>query len=257
LAAPRVYPALVNASAPHPHVHNNRQAGSEQAAGEEEGAPTTRIDRGRMDAKAKSEKRVVYVGTCMCAPAITSCIVWTADRLHRHATRSRAKEQMQQPASIPMHKIDSFHAYDPDTHTKHHAAGGLAEDCTEEMLHAAFIPFGDIVEVTIPKDFKESACRRRLMVCLLIRWGRGRSALPRFGSAGMLAWVHMIGKAAKQSPTPNQRRRPPLPFVFLPPHTDTTRGFGFVHYESAEDAAAAIDNMEGAWCKVSSQYCTQ
>ncbi len=24
------------------------------------------------------------------------------------------------------------------------------------MLHAAFIPFGDIVEVTIPKDFKES-----------------------------------------------------------------------------------------------------
>lgn len=34
--------------------------------------------------------------------------------------------------------------------------GGLAEDCTEEMLHAAFIPFGDIVEVTIPKDFKES-----------------------------------------------------------------------------------------------------
>uniref|UniRef100_I2CRH6 RRM domain-containing protein n=1 Tax=Nannochloropsis gaditana (strain CCMP526) TaxID=1093141 RepID=I2CRH6_NANGC len=60
--------------------------------------------------------------------------------------------------------------------------GGLDEQCTEEMLHAAFIPFGDIVEVNIPKDFKEN----------------------------------------------------------------TTRGFGFVHFESAEDAAAAIDNMEGA-----------
>ncbi len=32
-----------------------------------------------------------------------------------------------------------------------------------------------------------------------------------------------------------------------PTHTaDTTRGFGFVHYETAEDAAAAMDNMEGA-----------
>jgi hypothetical protein len=36
------------------------------------------------------------------------------------------------------------------------SSGGLDEKCTEEMLHAAFIPFGDIVEVNIPKDFKES-----------------------------------------------------------------------------------------------------
>lgn len=34
--------------------------------------------------------------------------------------------------------------------------GGLDEEVTVEILHAAFIPFGDIVEVNIPKDFKES-----------------------------------------------------------------------------------------------------
>lgn len=34
--------------------------------------------------------------------------------------------------------------------------GGLDEEATEEIVCAAFIPFGDIVEVNIPKDFKES-----------------------------------------------------------------------------------------------------
>ena len=34
--------------------------------------------------------------------------------------------------------------------------GGLDEAATEEIVHAAFIPFGDIVEVNIPRDFKES-----------------------------------------------------------------------------------------------------
>ena len=31
--------------------------------------------------------------------------------------------------------------------------GGLDATVTEEILHAAFIPFGDIREVSIPKDF--------------------------------------------------------------------------------------------------------
>ncbi|CAM9694887.1 unnamed protein product [Discosporangium mesarthrocarpum] len=30
--------------------------------------------------------------------------------------------------------------------------GGLEESVNEEVLHAAFVPFGDIVEVNIPKD---------------------------------------------------------------------------------------------------------
>jgi hypothetical protein len=37
-------------------------------------------------------------------------------------------------------------------------SGGLDEQVTEEILLAAFIPFGDIVEVNIPKDFKDSEC---------------------------------------------------------------------------------------------------
>ena len=31
--------------------------------------------------------------------------------------------------------------------------GGLSEEATEETLHAAFVPFGDVKEVNIPRDF--------------------------------------------------------------------------------------------------------
>ena len=57
--------------------------------------------------------------------------------------------------------------------------GGLAEEVDEKVLHAAFIPFGDITDVQIPMDYA----------------------------------------------------------------TEKHRGFGFVEFELAEDAAAAIDNM--------------
>lgn len=57
--------------------------------------------------------------------------------------------------------------------------GGLAEEVDEKVLHAAFIPFGDITDVQIPMDYT----------------------------------------------------------------TQKHRGFGFVEFEFAEDAAAAIDNM--------------
>jgi peptidyl-prolyl isomerase E (cyclophilin E) len=58
---------------------------------------------------------------------------------------------------------------------------------TEELLHAAFIPYGNIQEVQIPRDFKEN----------------------------------------------------------------TNRGFGFVQFYSEEDAAAAMDNMDGSELEVS------
>ncbi|KAJ9596561.1 hypothetical protein L9F63_012394, partial [Diploptera punctata] len=57
--------------------------------------------------------------------------------------------------------------------------GGLAEEVDEKVLHAAFIPFGDIMDIQIPLDYE----------------------------------------------------------------TEKHRGFAFVEFESAEDAAAAIDNM--------------
>ena len=62
-------------------------------------------------------------------------------------------------------------------------AGGLAEEVDEKVLHAAFIPFGDIMDIQIPLDYE----------------------------------------------------------------TEKHRGFAFVEFESAEDAAAAIDNMVRIW----------
>ncbi|CAF3942027.1 unnamed protein product [Rotaria sordida] len=57
--------------------------------------------------------------------------------------------------------------------------GGLAEEVDEKILHAAFIPFGDIFEIQLPIDYE----------------------------------------------------------------TQKHRGFAFVEYETADDAASAIDNM--------------
>ncbi|XP_004851092.1 peptidyl-prolyl cis-trans isomerase E isoform X3 [Heterocephalus glaber] len=57
--------------------------------------------------------------------------------------------------------------------------GGLAEEVDDKVLHAAFIPFGDITDIQIPLDYE----------------------------------------------------------------TEKHRGFAFVEFELAEDAAAAIDNM--------------
>ncbi|XP_048759992.2 peptidyl-prolyl cis-trans isomerase E-like [Ostrea edulis] len=57
--------------------------------------------------------------------------------------------------------------------------GGLAEEVDEKTLHAAFIPFGDILDIQVPLDYE----------------------------------------------------------------TEKHRGFAFVEFELAEDAAAAIDNM--------------
>lgn len=34
--------------------------------------------------------------------------------------------------------------------------GGLSPEVSEELLHATFIPFGDIKSIQIPKDFSES-----------------------------------------------------------------------------------------------------
>jgi RNA recognition motif-containing protein len=61
--------------------------------------------------------------------------------------------------------------------------GGLDNAVSEQTLHAAFIPFGDIAEISLPKPELKS-------------------------------------------------------------NTDPHRGFGYVEFESAEDAKEAIDNMD-------------
>ena len=37
---------------------------------------------------------------------------------------------------------------------KHLYVGGLAEEVDQKVLQAAFIPFGDIVEINMPIDYK-------------------------------------------------------------------------------------------------------
>lgn len=34
------------------------------------------------------------------------------------------------------------------------ATGGLAEEVDEKVLHAAFIPFGDLIDIQIPLDYE-------------------------------------------------------------------------------------------------------
>jgi len=36
----------------------------------------------------------------------------------------------------------------------HYIAGGIPEDVDEKVLHAAFIPFGDIMDIQIPLDYE-------------------------------------------------------------------------------------------------------
>lgn len=37
--------------------------------------------------------------------------------------------------------------------------GGLAEEVDEKVLHAAFIPFGDLIDIQIPLDYETGEIR--------------------------------------------------------------------------------------------------
>lgn len=38
-------------------------------------------------------------------------------------------------------------------------SGGLAEEVDEKVLHAAFIPFGDVTDIQIPLDYETGKVR--------------------------------------------------------------------------------------------------
>ena len=41
----------------------------------------------------------------------------------------------------------------------YHISGGLAEEVDEKVLHAAFLPFGDIIDVQVPLDYETGLFR--------------------------------------------------------------------------------------------------
>lgn len=46
--------------------------------------------------------------------------------------------------------------------------GGLAEEVDEKIIHAAFIPFGDIIDINIPLDYESGQYSVRLCVSLIM-----------------------------------------------------------------------------------------
>lgn len=50
-------------------------------------------------------------------------------------------------------------SYRPDNLILVFFSGGLAEEVDEKVLHAAFIPFGEIVDVQIPLDYESEKHR--------------------------------------------------------------------------------------------------
>lgn len=46
-------------------------------------------------------------------------------------------------------------------------SGGLAEEVDEKVLHAAFIPFGDITDIQIPLDYETGNIRRLLLTVIV------------------------------------------------------------------------------------------
>lgn len=46
--------------------------------------------------------------------------------------------------------------------------GGLAEEVDEKVLHAAFIPFGDIIDIQIPLDYETGKSTHLLLHLLKV-----------------------------------------------------------------------------------------
>ena len=85
--------------------------------------------------------------------------------------------------------------------------GGLSEQVSRDILYNAFIPFGDVVQVTLPLDFQTSK---------------------------KLKFRILEAKKSKKKKINNNNNKIEI---------DKSRGFGFVEFELQEDAAAAIENM--------------
>ena len=55
--------------------------------------------------------------------------------------------------------------------------GGLAEEVDEKIIHAAFIPFGDIIDIQIPLDYETGIYGCLLSLCKDCRDLRSKSLI--------------------------------------------------------------------------------
>ena len=54
-----------------------------------------------------------------------------------------------------------------------HILGGLSEEVDEKILHAAFIPFGDVTDINIPLDYETGIVLYSGISYLFVVWGQG------------------------------------------------------------------------------------
>lgn len=84
--------------------------------------------------------------------------------------------------------------------------GGLAEEVDEKVLHAAFIPFGDIIDIQIPLDYETGKV----------------GPFPLFHLNVPSSWMDFSS------------------WLLCPTFSEKHRGFAFIEFELAEVCAAEI-----------------
>ncbi|OAA55940.1 peptidyl prolyl cis-trans isomerase [Niveomyces insectorum RCEF 264] len=98
--------------------------------------------------------------------------------------------------------------------------GGLGPQVTVDSLHDAFLPFGDIADVTLPKNERRS--------------NAAGAAGDGITNGGLLQNGAAAAAAAEDTQADSHA------------NSSGHRGFGYVEYEDADDAKEAIDNMDKA-----------
>jgi RNA recognition motif-containing protein len=128
-----------------------------------------------------------------------------------------------------------------------------------EVLKAVFLPFGKIKDISMPTDYETGAfsCWLLLGWCWMC-WGGGVGIVAARSCPSVVAGVHvgpsrvLYARLRAHVPCTSlccgccgaARYIPSTDFVLnLVWCTESHKGFAFVDFESAEDAAAAIDNM--------------
>lgn len=102
--------------------------------------------------------------------------------------------------------------------TKTVFVGGLDQQVTQQTLHDAFIPFGDITDVSLPKP------ELQVPIASIIHKKNQKKTRKKNIPSPLELTLHEHSHRASNK--------------------DPHRGFGYVEFSLAEDAREAIDNMD-------------